>query len=77
MKNLKRLGAAIALTCVLGLSAFGQMCVPGQAQTPPCAAAQPVPGDAAPPGQASTPPAANALDILSVAEAAMNLLLTF
>lgn len=77
MKNLKRLGAAVALTCVLGLSAFGQMCVPGQASTWPCAAAQPVPSDPAAPGQASTPPNANAVDILSVAEAAMNLLLTF
>ena len=77
MENLKRLGAAMALTCVLGVSAFGQMCVPGQAQTPPCAAAPTVPGDPAAPGQTSTPPAASAMNILSVAEAAMNLLLTF
>jgi len=76
MKNLKRLSAAIALTCVLGLSAFGQMCVPGQAQTPPCAAAQPVPGDSTDPGQTEMPPAAN-VDVISVAEAAMNLLLIF
>jgi len=77
MKNVKRLGAAMALTCVLGLSAFGQMCVPGQASTWPCAAAQPIPGDPAAPGQLETPPATNAVDVLSVAEAAMNLLLTF
>ena len=77
MKNVKRLGAAMALTCVLGLSAFGQMCVPGQASTWPCAAAQPIPGDPAAPGQLETPPVTNAVDVLSVAEAAMNLLLTF
>ena len=77
MENLKRLGAAIALTCVLGLSAFGQMCVPGQASTPPCSAAPSTPGDSETPGETSAPPSANTVDILSVAEAAMNLLLTF
>ena len=38
MKNLKKLVAAVALTCVLGLSAFA-----GETDTPPCA--PPVPGE--------------------------------
>lgn len=44
MKNLRKLGAAAVLTCVLALSAFA-----GELQTPPCAPE---------PGQASTPPCA-------------------
>ena len=43
MKNLKRLGAAIALTCVLGTAAFA-----GDTMTPPCAPPQP--------GDTMTPP---------------------
>jgi hypothetical protein len=45
MKNLKRLGAAIALTCVLGTAAFA-----GETMTPPCAPPEP--------GQTMTPPCA-------------------
>ena len=85
MKNLQILGAAVALTFVFGLSALaGQMptdpCAPpapGETQSPPCAAAPSTPGDSATPGETSAPPSANAVDLLSVAEAAMNLLLTF
>lgn len=43
MKNLKRLVAAVLLTCVLGLSALA-----GESSTPPCAPPQP--------GESSTPP---------------------
>lgn len=43
MRNLRKLGAALALTFVLGLSAFA-----GQIEAPPC----PVPQ----PGQVDTPP---------------------
>src|SRR5712692_12079019 len=67
MKNLKRLSAAVVLTCVLGLSAFA-----GEVETPPCA--PPVPGElstppctgqvasdaSATPGIISTPPASDA-----------------
>jgi len=85
MKTLRRLGTTLVLTFVFGLSplagkAQSPACAPpdgGITSTPPCAAAQPVPGDPAAPGQLETPPAANTVDILSVAEAAMNLLLTF
>lgn len=47
MKNLRKLGAAVALTCVLGLPALA-----GETSTPPCA-----PPD---PGETSTPPCATA-----------------
>ncbi len=60
MKNLRKLGVAVLLTCVLALSAFaGEMqtppCTPepGQIPTPPCAA---TPGDMDTPTGASTAP---------------------
>ena len=85
MKNLKRLGAAIALTLVLSLSAFaGEMntppCAPpdpGIMETPPCAAAPTAPDDSTAPGEISTPLASDAVDMLTVVDAAMNLLLLF
>ena len=43
MKTLKRLSAALVLTCVLGLPAFA-----GETLTPPCAPPEP--------GQTDTPP---------------------
>jgi len=85
MKNLKRVSAAVVLTFVLAVTAFaGETptgpCAPpqpGQTSTPPCGAAQITPDDSANLRQMSTPPAANAVDVLAVAEAAMNLLLLF
>lgn len=84
MKNLKRLSAAIALTFVLGVAAFaGEIptgpCAPpdpGDILTPPCAAQTPA-DDSAFPGEVNIPSASSAVDILSVAAAAMNLLLLF
>jgi hypothetical protein len=84
MKSLKRLSAAIVLTLVFSLSAFaGEVnappCAlpdPGEVNAPPCAAAQMTPESTAP-GEISTPPASNTVDILSVVDAAMNLLLFF
>jgi len=82
MKYLKRLAAALVLTFVLSLSAFaGEIstppCAPGEIQTPPCAAAQPSSDNSAAPGDINTPPASDTVDILSVVDAAMNLLLLF
>lgn len=69
MKNLKRLGATVALTLVFGLSALA-----GDIQTPPCAAPQPgiiesppcAGGQVAPdpvvPGQMDAPPTSFAAD---------------
>jgi hypothetical protein len=60
MKNLRKLGAAVALTCALGLSVFaGQTDTPpcspegGQTSTPPCSAA---PSDMGTTSEASTRP---------------------
>jgi hypothetical protein len=84
MNSLKRLSAAVALTFVLGVSAFaGEISTPpcappapGDINTPPCAA-QAISDDSTAPGQTDTPPASNAIDMPSFAEAAMNLLLLF
>ncbi|MDX6403022.1 MAG: hypothetical protein QOH70_477 [Blastocatellia bacterium] len=83
MKNLKRLGAAIALTFVLGLSAFAgdvdtpPCAAPGEVETPPCATAQMSPDASSAPGTALSTPASNTVDIVSVVDAALNLLSLF
>jgi hypothetical protein len=85
LKNLRKLSTAVLLTLVLAVAAFaGEVntppCAPpdpGETQAPPCAAAQPSSDDSAAPGEMSTPPASNAVDILAVVDAAINLLLFF
>ena len=79
MRNLKRLGAAVVLTFALGLTAFADCAppAPGEVPTIPCAAAQLTPDDSASPGETSAPPASNEVDILSVADMALDLLLIF
>jgi hypothetical protein len=83
MKTLKQLSAAVVLTCTLGLSAFaGEVntppcAAPGEIQTPPCASAPMAPDESTAPGETHGPPASNTVDILSVVDAAMNLLLLF
>lgn len=57
MKNLRKLGAAVALICVLGLPALA-----GETSTPPC-----LPPD---PGETSTPPCAAAPSDMSGASTA-------
>jgi hypothetical protein len=84
MKKLRKLGAAVILSSVLALSAFaGEMptppCappVPGEMPTPPCAT-QPSADDSAALGDISTPPASSTIDLSTVAEAAINLLLLY
>jgi hypothetical protein len=81
MNSLKKLSGAIALTFVLGLSAFaGEVetppCAPGEIDTPPCATAL-SPDASFTPGEVNSPLASNTVDILSVVDAAMNLLLFF
>jgi hypothetical protein len=76
MTYLKRLGAAVVLTLALGLQAFG--CVPGQIEGPPCIpAAQTAPDDPTAPGIIQTPPAIDSVDLISVAEIALNSLMLF
>ncbi len=71
MKNLRRLGAAVVLTFVLGLSVLAgdiptPPCAPGDIPTPPCAAGKTLTFGA--------PPVSNAADIYSFAEVALNVL---
>ncbi len=74
MKNLKRLGAAVALTLALGISTFAGImetppCAPpdpGIILTPPCSGGQIAP-DPAPPGQVQTPPASLEADATAFA----------
>ncbi len=73
MKTLKRLSAAIALTFVLGVSAFAgcEPPAPGQIETP-CVPVQMASDDPTTPGVISTPPASDAGYL--VADAAISLL---
>jgi hypothetical protein len=80
MKDLRKLGAAVALTCVLGVTAFaGQLetppCAPpepGQLETPPCAVVQTTPDESGAARQIGTQPVSNAADVYSLAEVALN-----
>ena len=82
MKSLKQLGISIALTFVLAAAAFGGEtptgpCAPpepGQTNTPPCATAQFVPGDAVAPEGTNGAPVSNAANAPSVTEVAIDLL---
>jgi hypothetical protein len=81
MKNLKRLSAAVVLTLVIALSAFAgetqtPPCAPGQTETMPCSSAQMTTDNSPTPGETNTPPASNAVDVYSVAESTMNVLLS-
>jgi hypothetical protein len=82
MKSSKILSAAVVLTFVFSLSAFAgethaPPCAPGETQAPPCAATLLSADESTAPGETDTPPASNTVDILSVVDAAMNLLLFF
>jgi hypothetical protein len=80
MTYLKRLSAAVVLTLVVGLSAFADcpQPAPGIMDTPPCIpATQTAPDDSAAPGQMEAPPASDSVDLISVAEIALNSLLLF
>ena len=84
MKNLKRLGAAVALTFVLGLSAFagiieGPPCAqpqPGIIEGPPCSGGQ-VALDPATPGIIQGPPASSEYSVAGVALALFEGLLLY
>jgi len=47
MKTLKKMGSALALTCILAFAAFADcpLPVPGDMNTPPCTTAQITPDD--------------------------------
>lgn len=78
MNKLKSVFAAAVLTLALGVSAAGQapMCHTGETQTPPCPSAlvtteNPVVA----PGETQTPPEAQGVQIVSLVELALSVLL--
>ncbi len=78
MKSLKRLGAAIALTFALALTAFAD-CVPptpGEVLFPPCSVAQKTPDDPTTPGEILTPPASNVENAFTISDATIGILLS-
>lgn len=81
MKNLRRLGATVALTMVLGVSAFAgdtmapPCAPPGTTETPPCASAQVTVDDPLVPGSTNSPPASSSETEYSIAEATVDLLM--
>lgn len=80
MTNLKKLGAAVVLLFVLGLTAFADCPVPGTIQAPPCtSAAQSIPDDSTAPGIMNGPPVSEApsVELASIAEIALNALMLF
>jgi hypothetical protein len=79
MKNLRRLGAALALMLVLGLSAFAgdtatPPCAPGDTATPPCTNAPATADDGVVPSDLSSDPAATAGPDYSVTGVAVDIL---
>jgi hypothetical protein len=76
MNNLRRLGVALTLTLILGVSAFAcETPAPGQIQTPPCAAASPIGESDNPivPAKTLTPREPSAETVASVAKVAISL----
>lgn len=81
MKNLKRLGVSVTLLFVLSLTTLAghpnsPLCeppLPGQTDTPPCAAAQVVTEDSRIPGATNASPASNSGAEYSIAEIAVDL----
>ena len=78
MNSLKSVLATAVLTLALAVSATGQApaCNPGETQTPPCLSAL-VPSDdpVGVLGETQTPPQAQSVDIVSLVELALSVLL--
>ena len=78
MNTLKSLVSAVALTFVLAVSAAGQapVCNPGDTQTPPCPSALVTSDDpVAVLGETQNPPEAQSVEIVSLVELALSVLL--
>ncbi len=78
MKSPMKLGAAIALTLALTLTAFADCVppVPGQIDTPPCSVAQKTPDDPTPPEEIQIPPASNVENAFTISDATIVVLLS-
>ena len=82
MTNLRRLGTAALLICVLGLTAWAECPNPGLMGTPPCLeGAQLAADNQATPTQTGAPavnsPSPEAVDSVSLTELALNVLTLF
>ena len=80
MLNLKRLGAALFLICVLGLTAWGDCPAPGIIGGPPCSMAPlTLPTDSTTPAITEDPPVSEAplVELPSLAEFVLNALNLF
>ena len=78
MNRLKPALAAAVLTLALAVSATGQapVCNPGETQTPPCPSALVISEDPdAVPGETQTPPEAQSIEIVSLVDLALSVLL--
>ena len=79
MNKLKSVLTAAVLTLALAVSAAGQQpqeCKPGETQTPPCPSGLVTPEDpAGVPGETQTPPEAQSVEIVSLVELALSVLL--
>ena len=78
MNRLKSVLAAAVLTLTLALSAAGQVavCNPGETQTPPCPSAQTMSDDSVGVlGETQTPPETQSVEIVSLVELALSVLL--
>jgi hypothetical protein len=79
MKNVKRLSAAIVLSCMLGVPAFADCppLAPGETHSPPCTSAPTSTDDLIAPEQTETPPAPEEVELITVVELALDLLLLY
>ena len=79
MNTLKSLVAAVALTFALAVAAVGQTappCVPGHTETPPCPSAQATSEEpVAVPGETQALPEAQSVEIVSLVELALSVLM--
>jgi len=75
MQNLKRLGAAIALTFVFAFTAFAdcEPPIPGQVNTPPCSGAQMTPDD---PVASAEPSASSTSSVIEISVTTLDVLLS-
>lgn len=78
MKSVKRLAAVVAFTLILGLQALGDCPspVPGETLTPPCNSSQPASDDSVASIEIPTPPDANSVDVFTISEVTVDLLLS-
>ena len=77
MNRLKSVLAAAVLTLALAISATGQApaCTPGETQTPPCPSAMMSDDPDGVLGETQTPPEAQSVEIVSLVELALSVLL--